>query len=271
MGPLMGFASSAGGGAIIGAGLDILGGIAGGKSSAKEARTNRRFQEYMSNTQYQRGVKDLKAAGLNPMLAYMGGGAHGGASTPAGSAGRGAELSGIGSRAVSTYLQGKMVPAQIANVQSNSAKNIADADLANAQADNLRGVASARTAAETAEIEARTQEIKQRMDLTAEQINAAKTENEQRSAMLALERDLKAAQAAAARSGTDMRSFAVELAKVGVEFLKEIKSPSFRDQASMVIGDAVDAARAAPSSAKEAIKNLPRTISEWGKRHERPR
>lgn len=43
------------------------------------------FQERMSNSSYQRGMQDMEKAGLNPMLAYM----QGGASVPSGASASG--------------------------------------------------------------------------------------------------------------------------------------------------------------------------------------
>lgn len=85
--------------ALIAAGAQIAGGLIGAHGqkqtnaanaqqvadtnafTAAEAQKNRDFQERMSNTQWQRSVDDMRAAGLNPALAYQ----QGGAGTPTGS------------------------------------------------------------------------------------------------------------------------------------------------------------------------------------------
>lgn len=56
---------------------------------ARMTRENRKFQERMSNTAMQRSIKDMKKAGINPLLGI----AKGGASTPAGSSASGSAAS----------------------------------------------------------------------------------------------------------------------------------------------------------------------------------
>lgn len=112
--------------------------------NAEQARINREFQdtqalrqmtfqETQREDQYQTAVADMKAAGLNPMLAYAQGGAKPTSGAMAGgSQATSAQNAVMGNRALAG-LQGAASAAQITNIQADTEKKDAETDLTRAQ------------------------------------------------------------------------------------------------------------------------------------------
>jgi hypothetical protein len=97
----------------------------------RQAKKQMDFQAQQSATSYQRAVKDLKAAGLNPILA----GTVGGASTPSGAMAPTPQFASN----VSSALQSKRLNQELKNLRSQENKTNKEIELLEEQIAKLQG------------------------------------------------------------------------------------------------------------------------------------
>ena len=131
--------------------------------NSAEAAKQREWQEKMRSTGYQTAMADLKAAGLNPMLAYS----QGPAAMPTGATASANTLPQVSNK-VQAALSANATAAQIANTNASTEKTKADTAVSNATAKQVE----AQTALTTNSAE----NMKQTIERTTAEIDKTKQE-----------------------------------------------------------------------------------------------
>lgn len=121
--------------ALIAGGAALAGTLISNSAASREAEKNRDWQADMSNSAYQRGMADMKAAGLNPMLAYR----QGGASTPSGAT---AQVHNIGDSVSNSAMSALRVREEINNLKTTNTNIAAQTETQKSQTalNNLLGI-----------------------------------------------------------------------------------------------------------------------------------
>lgn len=149
--------------------LSLLGGQQRNDAQAAQAAQANAFSAQQYATRYQTTVKDMEAAGLNPMLAYS----QGAGTAPSGQQG---QMSDAVTPAVQSFTQSRVASAQVANIEADTANKQASADLIQGQA--------AQAWASAGQSNAQTGLISATVDKTKQEIANLSTDNEKAKATI---------------------------------------------------------------------------------------